>query len=104
MKEIRVLAATSVLGSGFVEDSLKRGLERDPHFIGCDGGSTDPGPYYLATGNTAFSPRAMYRDLRLLVLAGKQRSIPVMIGSCGTGGADGQVDIVLDLLRRIAAE
>jgi len=104
MKEIRVLSATSVLGSGFVEDSLRRGLERDPHFIGCDGGSTDPGPYYLATGNTAFSSRAMYRDLRLLVLAGKQRGIPVMIGSCGTGGADAQVDVVLGLLRRIAAE
>jgi hypothetical protein len=104
MKEVRILAATSVLGSGFLEDSLRRGLEREPAFIGCDGGSTDPGPYYLATGATAFSKRAMYRDLRLLVLAGKHASIPVMIGSCGTGGADGQVDIVLGLLREIAAK
>jgi hypothetical protein len=104
MKEVRVLAASSVLGSGFLEDSLRRGLDRDPAFIGCDGGSTDPGPYFLATGETAFSPRAIYRDLRLLVLAGKQKSIPVLIGSCGTGGADCQVDLVLDLLRRVAAE
>jgi hypothetical protein len=104
MKEVRILAASSVLGSGFSVESLQRGIERDPTFIGCDGGSTDPGPYFLATGATAFSPSAIFRDLRLIVLAGKRKGIPVLIGSCGTGGADCQVDLVLDILRRIAAE
>lgn len=42
--EIRVLAATGVCGSGFRQTSLDEAMRRQPHFIGCDCGSTDPGP------------------------------------------------------------
>jgi hypothetical protein len=45
--EIRVLAATGVCGSGFRDASLAEAMRRQPHFIGCDCGSTDPGPYPL---------------------------------------------------------
>jgi hypothetical protein len=43
--EIRVLAATGVRGSGFREASPAEAMRRQPHFIGSDCGSTDPGPY-----------------------------------------------------------
>ena len=43
MKEIRILSATGILGSGFKEETLKRAMAREPHFIGADSGSTDPG-------------------------------------------------------------
>ena len=42
-KEIRLLSTSAILGYGFPEASLKAGLERDPHMIGVDGGSVDPG-------------------------------------------------------------
>ena len=42
---LRVLSASGQLGYGIVEASLERGLARQPHFIGCDMGSIDPGPY-----------------------------------------------------------
>ena len=32
---------------------------RDPHFIGCDAGSTDPGPGPPGIGRTAFPRRAI---------------------------------------------
>ena len=53
---LRVLAASGQLGFGIPEPALRRGLERQPHFIGCDMGSIDPGPYYLGSGTMA-APR-----------------------------------------------
>ena len=41
---LRVLSASGQLGFGIPEASLARGLQRQPHFIGCDMGSIDPGP------------------------------------------------------------
>jgi hypothetical protein len=64
--EIRILAPTGVCGSGFLESSFETGLSWKPHFIGCDAGSTDPGPEYLGTGRTAFPPQAIRRDLRIM--------------------------------------
>jgi hypothetical protein len=56
---VRVISATVVCGSGFQASSLCAGLARDPHFIGCDAGSTDPGPGPLGIGRTAFPRRAI---------------------------------------------
>ena len=90
MKEIRIVSATGVLGSGFREESLKRAMTREPHFIGADSGSTDPGPYYLGSGEALFADSAFKRDLRLMILAGRAAKIPVIVGSACTGGADVQ--------------
>ena len=52
--EIRVLAATGVCGSGFRQTSLDEAMRRQPHGIGCDCGSTDPGPsppHHAVSGN-----------------------------------------------------
>ncbi|MBI4207839.1 MAG: acyclic terpene utilization AtuA family protein [Betaproteobacteria bacterium] len=103
MEEIRVLSATGVMGSGFVENSFEAGLALKPHFIGCDGGSTDPGPEYLGSGRTAFPRDAIRRDLRLMLLGARRLKIPLLIGSAGTGGNDIQLDLVHGLMREIAA-
>lgn len=100
MKEVRILSATGMLGSGFRETSMKRALEFRPDFIGADSGSTDPGPYYLGSGDAMFSSSAYKRDLRLMMLAGHAAKIPVIVGSACTSGSDAQ----LDRLVRIAAE
>ncbi|RMF86056.1 MAG: acyclic terpene utilization AtuA family protein [Nitrospinota bacterium] len=102
VKQVRALSATGMLGSGFRESSLLRGLDMEPDFIGCDAGSTDSGPYYLGTGTAHFSDDAVSRDLRLILRGGRKQRIPVIIGSAGTGGADGQVDHVVELVCRIA--
>jgi acyclic terpene utilization AtuA family protein len=102
--EIRVLSATSVCGAGFLESSLEAGLALDPHFIGCDGGSTDPGPRYLATGPAAFPRAAVKRDLKLMLCGARRRRIPLIIGSAGTAGGDPHVDWMCDILREITVE
>jgi hypothetical protein len=56
--EIRVLAATGVLGAGFKVESLNRGIALKPTFIACDAGSTDSGPAYLGSGRTRFPHRS----------------------------------------------
>jgi hypothetical protein len=42
-KAVKVLALSGMLGSGFLESSVKRTLSWDPDFIGFDAGSTDGG-------------------------------------------------------------
>jgi hypothetical protein len=103
MEEIRILSATGVMGSGFVESSFDAGLALKPHFIGCDAGSTDPGPEYLGSGRTAFPPDAIRRDLRLMLLGARRLKIPLLIGSAGTGGNDIQLELAHGLIREIAA-
>jgi hypothetical protein len=101
-KEVRLLAPTGVCGSGFVESSFEKGLEQNPHVIGCDAGSTDPGPSYLGSGRTAFPKDAIRRDLRLMLKGARRKNVPLMIGSAGTGGNDIQLDLVYGLVKEIA--
>ncbi|MFL9901348.1 acyclic terpene utilization AtuA family protein [Paraburkholderia fungorum] len=102
--EVRVLAATGVCGSGFNETSFQVGLMQKPTFIGCDCGSTDPGPTYLGTGATAFPRASIKRDLRLMLLGARSLGVPLLLGSAGTAGADSQVDFVQGIVEEIAEE
>ena len=104
MEEIRILSPTGVCGSGFLETSFDTALDRQPHFIGCDAGSTDPGPEFLGSGRTAFPPDAIARDLRLMLRGARRLGIPLLIGSAGTGGNDIQLNLVHDLVLKIARE
>ena len=63
MNEFRMISTSGLLGYGFPEASLKAGMTREPHLIGVDGGSTDPGPYYLGSGKPVNSRIAMKRDI-----------------------------------------
>jgi hypothetical protein len=104
LDEIRILAPTGVCGSGFSQQSFETALSQLPHFIGCDAGSTDPGPEYLGTGRTAFPLEAIRRDLRIMLVGARRLGVPLLIGSCGTGGADAQVDQMRELTLEIARE
>ncbi len=104
MEEMRVLSPTGVLGSGFLEASFDRALASQPHFIGCDAGSTDPGPSHLGTGQPAFPRAAVTRDLRLMLLGARRLGIPLLIGSAGTAGADMHLDWTFDIAKAIARE
>ena len=102
--EVRVLSGTGVCGSGFSESSLEAGLAKQPHFIGCDAGSTDPGPFSLGTGGTAFPLRAIKRDLKLMLRAARRAKIPLLIGSAGTAGGTPHVALFRKLIEEIAHE
>ncbi len=103
-QEIRILSPTGVCGSGFLEESFEKGLAYDPHFIGCDAGSTDPGPSHLGAGNPAFPWDAVKRDLRLMLRGARRIDVPLLIGSAGTAGGDVHLEWFCDIVQEIAAE
>ena len=88
MEEIRALAATGMLGSGFLDSSLARAMEYAPDFIAADAGSTDHGPAALGAGKCMFPREAVKQDLRLMLSAARQADIPMIVGSAGSAGAD----------------
>lgn len=102
--EVRVIAGNGVCGSGLKESSLEEGLSRNPHFIGCDAGSTDPGPYPLGSGKTAFPRRSIKRDLRLMLLAARRKKIPLLLGSAGTAGGEPHLAAFKEIVLEIARE
>src|SRR5689334_641654 len=104
MDEIRILAPNGVCGSGFQESSLEKALTWKPHFIGCDAGSTDPGPSHLGSGNPAFPREAVKRDLRLMLKGARKANVPLLIGSAGTAGGNAHVEWFCEIVKQIAAE
>lgn len=104
MSPIRLMATTGILGYGFTEEAFHAGVAMKPDLIACDAGSSDPGPHYLGSGTAFVSRAAAKRDLTLMVTAGLEHNIPVMLGSAGGSGSDAQVDWVLDILDEICRE
>lgn len=103
-EEFRVLSPTAILGYGFPESSFNRGLEREPHLIAVDAGSTDPGPYYLGAGKP-FTDRAFVkRDLRYMIREGVKRKIPVVVGTAGGSGASVHLEWCRQIVLEIARE
>lgn len=102
--EVRVLSATGVCGSGFKESSLAAGMAKQPHFVGCDAGSTDPGPFFLGSGKTAFPRRSIKRDMRLMLNAARTAGVPLLIGSAGTAGGAPHLAQLKDIVLEIARE
>lgn len=102
MKEIRVLSPTAILGYGFPVESFEAGLARCPDVIAVDAGSTDPGPYYLGAGVSFTDKRAVRRDLSLILKAGRELKIPVLIGTAGGSGAEPHLQWNLEILKEIA--
>jgi hypothetical protein len=93
-----------MLGAGFDPATIERGLSLQPDVIAVDGGSTDSGPYYLGTGEAKTTAAAVARDLRVLLLAAAQAQIPLIVGSCGTSGADAGVEWAADIVASILEE
>lgn len=103
MNECRFISAHGMLGVGIAEDSLVQGLALEPHFVACDAGTTDAGPFALGMGISAFPRAAIARDMAVLLRHTVPRKVPLLIGSVGTGGADIHVDWFMDIVREVAA-
>lgn len=103
-EEVRVVSTAGILGYGFPEDSLARAMERRPHVIGCDAGSTDRGPGDLGAGTVGQSREACKRDLLLMLRAARAAKIPMIVGTCGGAGADVHVKAFEEIVREIAKD
>ena len=104
MREFRMCSVAGILGYGYPEASLNAALERGIDMIGCDGGSTDPGPFYLGSGKPFVSLRALKRDLRLMLKAAIQAKVPMVLGTAGGAGGEPHLQLVAQMVRDIAQE
>jgi hypothetical protein len=102
VNELRVLSVCGILGYGFPEESLAGGMARRPHVVGADNGSTDPGPYYLGSGDQLTKRPQMVRDLGMSLASAREAGVPLIVGSAGTAGGDPHVDSVLEVLHAIS--
>ena len=103
-QQIRFISPVGSVGGGISSAALEEALAQAPHFIACDAGTTDAGPFSLGMGIPAFPREAVERDLSLMLRAGRKANIPVIIGSAGTAGGDVHVDWVLEIAREIVAQ
>jgi len=103
-REFRILSTTAILGYGYPLESFERGLAREPHLLGVDAGSSDPGPYYLGSGKSFTDRACVKRDLRHMLREGVRRGIPVIVGSAGGAGARPHLDWCLEIVRELARE
>ncbi|MBE6969085.1 MAG: DUF1446 domain-containing protein [Ruminococcaceae bacterium] len=104
MKEYRILSPTGIVGYGFPEASFQAGIALKPDLIACDGGSTDPGPYYLGSGNPFTTATGVKRDLTLMLTAAIELGIPMVVGTAGGSGATPHLEREIGIIREIAAE
>ena len=100
----KVLIPSGALGLGYDRDALARGVAEGPDLIAIDGGSTDSGPHYLGTGTSKYSRSSIKAEWRELMHARAAASVPLVIGTAGTCGADSAVDWLVDITRDIVAE
>ena len=103
-KPLRYLSLCGLLGYGYSPVSLQNALAQELDFVGVDGGSTDPGPYYLGSGKGFVKRLQVKRDLSLILPEIKKRHIPLIIGSAGGSGAKPHVDSTLEIIAEIARE
>ncbi len=104
MKKIKALAATGNLSTGFREETLVRAVQQGAHFIGCDAGTTDSGPYYLGSGNSRGPRDGTKRNLRIMIREALKAGIPVIVGSAGHAGGSPHLNWTLEIVRELAQE
>lgn len=102
MDELRIVALNGCLGYGYDMASLDHGMAAQPHLVGADAGSTDPGPYYLGSGQSLVKDAQIERDLAPALARALAARVPLMIGSVCMGGAAPHVEHFVDLLRGVA--
>jgi hypothetical protein len=104
VREMRVVAVNGCLGYGFDAASLQAGVEAAPEIVGADAGSTDPGPYYLGSGQSLVRPPQIRRDLGLALTKARAAGVPLIVGSAGMGGGEPNLQLFKRILLEIARE
>ena len=104
-RQMKALSATGALGHEPIHpESFYEGITRPLDFIGADAGSGDSGPYFLGS-NEPMNPREWeFFDLELLLVAARERNIPMIIGSAGGAGTTRGVSDYVEMVREISAK
>jgi hypothetical protein len=101
---IKILVPTGSLGAGALEEEVRYGIARGAQAIATDAGSTDSGAAYLALGVSKNNRGSVKRDLTILMKAGAEAGIPVIVGTSGQAGGDRNVDWTRDIAIEVANE
>lgn len=101
---VKIIVPTGSLGAGAREEEVRYGIAQGAHAIATDAGSTDSGAAYLALGISKNNRGSVKRDLKILMKAGAEAGIPVIVGSCGQAGGDKNVDWTRDIALEVARE
>jgi hypothetical protein len=101
---IKIIVPVGSLGAGVVEEEVRRGVALGAHAIATDAGSTDSGAAYLALGMSKNNRGSVKRDLTILMKAGAEAGIPVIVGTSGQAGGDKNVDWTRDIAVEVARE
>ena len=101
---MKIVALTGMLGYGYSEEALNIAFSEKVDYIGVDAGSTDPGPYYLGSGNSFTNRDAVKRDLALALPLALEQKAPFIIGSAGGAGSVEHVKWLKEILLEIAKE
>ena len=102
---VSIVAPTGTLGYGFDIADFHRVLtEYEADAIVIDAGSTDPGPYYLGSGESFTNNLEVKDELGVIIAAGLEHGIPVIVGSCGGAGAAPHLQWTLDIVTELARE
>ncbi len=104
MNICKVFVPFGALGTGITEEAFAKGIELGPDVLSADAGSTDSGPYYLGTGTAKYAREAVKNDMRMMIIAANNCSIPITIGTCGTCGVDACVDELEVICKEICLE
>jgi len=102
--ELARVLATCTLGLGFSYKGFLAGLEREPHAIACDAGSSDFGPYFLGSGEIQKSRLTLKRDLEILLAGARRLNVPFLTGSAGGAGGRPHLDGMVSLVQEVAAD
>lgn len=101
---MKIIALNGLLGYGYSEEALNNAFLENPDVIGVDAGSTDPGPYYLGSGNSFTDAKAVKRDLSLSLPGSVGKKIPFIIGTAGGSGAKEHVSWLCEIIDQVALE
>lgn len=98
MEELKIVSINGCLGYGYEFASLQAGIAEQPHLVGGDAGSTDPGPYYLGSGTSLVKREQIRRDLSFALRAARAAGVPLVIGSAGMGGGNPNLAVFREVL------
>lgn len=104
-RNTRVLSCNGHLGFGKTRvASFRKSLDAGVDYLVSDAGSCDIGPGPLGSDGFASPTEWVRHDLELMLLAARERNLPMIIGSAGDAGSRAGVDKFVGIIKDLAAE
>ncbi|MDO4564289.1 MAG: acyclic terpene utilization AtuA family protein [Clostridia bacterium] len=101
---MKLLSLSGILGYGFSEEALKNAFIEPPDYVGVDGGSVDPGPYYLGKGVSFTTRDCVKRDVSLSLEPSLKAHAPYIVGTAGGSGSSSHLEWLRDIFFEVARE